>query len=390
MEGRTCSVGAELTIRLFDTETTIGPLRQEILERMTGVVERGAFVLGPEVQAFEREFAEYLGVRHVIGVANGTDAITVGLRALGLGPGDEVVVPSFTFYASAEAIVNAGARPVFCDVDLETRNVPADPVRAALTPRTKAVVAVDLFGCPAPLDEIRALGLPVLEDAAQAAGAWLGDRRAGSLAEVATFSFYPSKNLACFGDGGAVTTDDDELAERVRALRFHGSKDKRTFEFVGFNSRLDELQAAILRVMLRELDGLCNGRRAAARAYAEADIADYVNPPTVPEGADPAWHLYVATHPRADELIAALGRLGVESRSYYRRPLHEQPAMAPYAPTRGDGFPATDELARTNLALPMSATLSPAQAGEVVAALAEASSQLGLSDAATQSGAARG
>src|SRR5581483_4567041 len=189
-----------MAVPLFDTATPLEPLRETILQRIAEVVADTRFILGPNVEAFEREFAEYLGVRHVIGVANGTDAITVALRAMGVKPGDDVVVPAVTFYASAEAIVNAGARPVFCDVDLDTRNVTADTVRAALTPRTKAVVAVDLFGCPAPLDEIRALGLPVLEDAAQAAGAWLGDRRAGALAEVATFSFYPSKNLPCFGD----------------------------------------------------------------------------------------------------------------------------------------------------------------------------------------------
>jgi dTDP-4-amino-4,6-dideoxygalactose transaminase len=339
---------------------------------MAAVVERGVYILGPEVQAFEQEFAAYLGVRHAIGVANGTDAIAIGLRALGVSADDEVVVPSFTFYASAEAIVNAGARPVFCDVDPTTRNVTADTVRAALTPRTRAIVAVDLFGLPAPLEEIRALGLPVLEDAAQAAGARLDGRRAGALSEVATFSFYPSKNLACFGDGGAIATDDDELAERIRALRFHGSRDKRAFEYVGFNSRLDELQAAVLRVMLPELDAWCDGRRAAAQAYADAGIARYVDPPTMADGAEPAWHLYVATHPRADQLIAALGDRGIQSRAYYRTPLHRQKAMAPYALARAYALPATDELARTNLALPMSPVLGAEQAGEVVAALVDA------------------
>jgi dTDP-4-amino-4,6-dideoxygalactose transaminase len=306
-------------------------------------------------------------------VANGTDAITIGLRALGVGPDDEVVVPSFTFYASAEAIVNAGARPVFCDVDPATRNVTADTVRAALTPSTRAIVAVDLFGLPAPLEEIRALGLPVLEDAAQAAGARTADgRRAGALSEVATFSFYPSKNLPCFGDGGAVTTDDDALAERARALRFHGSKDKRNFEYVGLNSRLDEVQAAILRVMLPQLDRWCDGRRAAAQAYLDAGVAEHVEPPVVPDGAEAAWHLYVVTHPRADAVIEALGRQGVQSRAYYRTPLHRQKAMAPYAPAQADALPATEELARTNLALPMAPTLEAEQVGEVVRALAEA------------------
>jgi dTDP-4-amino-4,6-dideoxygalactose transaminase len=358
-----------MPIGLFDTETPLLELREQILERLAEVVERGVYILGPEVTAFEQEFAAYLGVRHVIGVANGTDAITIALKALGVHPDDEVVVPSFTFYASAEAIVTAGARPVFCDVDPATRNVTVDTVRAVLTPRAKAIVAVDLFGLPAPVAEIRELGVPVLEDAAQAAGASLDGRRAGSLGDIGTFSFYPSKNLGCFGDGGAITTDDDEVAEVARALRFHGSRDKRTFEYIGYNSRLDELQAAILRVMLPELDGWSDRRRAAANAYCEAGIDRYVTAPAVSDGAEPAWHLYVATHPRADELISGLADHGVQARAYYRTPLHEQRPMAPWAPTKGS-LPATDELARTNLALPMSAALDSARAGEVVAALA--------------------
>ena len=356
-------------IALFDTETPLLALRELIVERLTAVVERGVYILGPEVTAFEEEFAAYLGVRHAIGVANGTDAITIALKALGIRPDDEVVVPSFTFYASAEAIVTAGARPVFCDVDPATRNITTDTVRAVLTPRTKAIVAVDLFGCPAPLPELRELGVPVLEDAAQAAGASLGGRRAGALGDIATISFYPSKNLGCFGDGGAIATDDDQVAEIVRALRFHGSRDKRTFDYIGYNSRLDEIQAAILRVMLPELDGWCDRRRAAAEAYTEAGIDRYVTPPAVPDGAEPAWHLYVATHPRADELIAGLADHGVQARAYYRTPLHEQRSMAPWAPPAGS-LPVTDELARTNLALPMSAALDHERAGEVVAALA--------------------
>jgi dTDP-4-amino-4,6-dideoxygalactose transaminase len=366
---RLVRVGAGMLIGLFDIETPLLPLREQIVERLAEVVERGVYILGPEVQAFEQEFADYLGVRHAIGVANGTDAITIALKALGVGRDDDVVVPSFTFYASAEAIVAAGARPVFCDVDPATRNVTADTVRAALTPRTKAIVAVDLFGCPAPVPNLRELGVPVLEDAAQAAGASLDGRPAGSLGDAATFSFYPSKNLGCFGDGGAITTDDDQVAELARALRCHGSRDKQTFEYIGYNSRLDELQAAILRLMLPELDGWSERRRAAADAYAEAGIARYVTPPAVPDGAKPAWHVYVVTHPRADEVIAGLADHGVQARAYYRTPLHEQRPMAPWAPLAGS-LPTTDELARTNLALPMSASLEPERAGEVVDAVA--------------------
>ena len=252
-----------MTIPLFDTATPLEPLREQISARVADVLEQGRFILGPEVQAFEAEFAAYLGVKHVIGVGNGTDAITIGLRALGVLPGDEVVVPSFTFYATAEAVVTAGATPVFCDVDPDTRNVTPDTVKAAMTPRTRAILSVDLFGCPAPIARARASSdVPVLEDAAQAAGASLDGRSAGVLGDVATFSFYPSKNLGAFGDGGAIATDDGHIAELARALRFHGSRDKKTFDYVGYNSRLDELQAAILRVLLPELDGWSDGRRA--------------------------------------------------------------------------------------------------------------------------------
>jgi dTDP-4-amino-4,6-dideoxygalactose transaminase len=360
-----------MAVPLFDTDTPLAPLKPAIMERIGEVVAAGQFVLGPEVEAFEREFAAFLGVRHVVGVGNGTDAITIALRALGVGPGDEVVVPSFTFYATAEAVAEFGATPVFCDVDPDTRNVTADTVRAVLTPRTRAVVAVDLFGLPAPVADLREFGVPVLEDAAQAAGARSGGRMAGALGDAATFSFYPSKNLGAFGDGGAIATDDDRIAELCRSLRFHGSRDKQTFDHVGYNSRLDAVQAAVLRVLLTQLDAWCDGRRAGARAYREAGLGEHVALPVVPEGIDPAWHLYVVTHPRADELLAALGAAGVGARGYYRCPLHRQPAMAPYAPG-ADALPVTDELAATNIALPISPVFGAAQAGEVVSALAPA------------------
>lgn len=359
-----------MAVPLFDSTTPLAPLRETLHQRVLAVLDAGRFVLGPEVAAFEKELAGRLGVRHAIGVANGTDAITLALRALGVGPGDDVVVPSFTFYASAEAIGPTGARPVFCDVDPETMCVTADTVRAALTPATKAVIVVDLFGNVAPVAEIAALGVPVVEDAAQAIGATLDGRAAGSLGTVATFSFYPSKNLGAFGDGGAVTTDDDDVAERVRMLRFHGSRDKDTFELVGQNSRLDELQAAILRVLLPQLPAWCDGRRAAAAHYEAAGLGEYVALPVKVDGADPAWHLYVIRHERADDLAAALAAAAVGHKAYYRRPAHRQPAMAPYAP-RAD-LPGTDVAARTHLAIPMSPVLSREQADAVVAAVRDA------------------
>jgi dTDP-3-amino-3,4,6-trideoxy-alpha-D-glucose transaminase len=357
-------------VPLFDTATPLAPLRARLDAKIAEVLDAGAFILGPEVAAFEREFAAHLGAAHAVGVANGTDAITLALKALGVGAGDDVVVPSFTFYASAEAIVNAGARPVFCDIEPETFCATADTVRAALTPATKAVLAVHLFGNVAPVAEIAALGVPVIEDAAQAAGSLSAAGRPGALGTLATFSFFPSKNLPCFGDGGAVTTGDAALDERLRMLRFHGSRDKSTFELVGHNSRLDGLQAGILRVLLPHLDAWSEGRRAAAAAYERAGLGELVALPRPVAGCDPAWHLYVVRDPSADALAGALKEAGVGHRGYYRVPVHRQPAMREWG--AGVELPGTDEAARTNLAVPMSPVLTTEQAEEVVAVVSSA------------------
>jgi dTDP-4-amino-4,6-dideoxygalactose transaminase len=360
-----------MAVPLFDTATPLAAVDAEVRAKLSAILDAQTFILGPEVKAFEVELAAYLGARHAVGVANGTDAIVLALRALGVGPGDDVVVPSFTFYASAEAIALTGARPVFCDIDPETFCVTPETVRAALTPATKAVLAVHLFGNVAPIEAIEALGVPVVEDAAQAAGSLApGGSRPGALGTLATFSFYPSKNLGAFGDGGAVTTSDDALAETVRMLRFHGSRDKQTFELVGHNSRLDELQAGILRVLLPHLDAWCDGRRAAAQAYAEAGLGELVALPAPTPGAEPAWHLYVVRHERPEELRAALAARDVDSSGYYRTPVHRQPAMAEWA--AGVELPFTDELARTHLAIPMSAALTRDQVDEVVGAVRDA------------------
>ncbi len=242
----------------------------------------------------------------------------------------------------------------------------AETVKAALTPRTKAVIAVHLFGNVCPVAEIEALGVPVIEDAAQAAGSLSDAGRPGALGTLATFSFFPSKNLGCFGDGGAITTADDELADRVRMLRFHGSWDKVSYEHVGYNSRLDALQAAILRVQLPHLDGWADGRRRAAAHYEQAGLGELVALPVAVAGCEPAWHLYVVRSENADALADALAQAGIGHKAYYRTPTHRQPAMAEYA--HGVELPATDEVARTHLAIPMSPVLDRAQADAVVAA----------------------
>jgi dTDP-3-amino-3,4,6-trideoxy-alpha-D-glucose transaminase len=354
-------------VPLFDPSTPLGPLRADLRAAVHRVLDGGQFVLGPEVEAFETEFAAYLGARHAIGVANGTEAITIALRALGVGPGDEVIVPSFTFWASAEAIPPTGATPVFCDIDPDTMCVTAETVTSVMTPRTKAVIAVHLFGNVAPVREIEALGVPVLEDAAQAAGSTSAEGRPGTLGTIATFSFYPSKNLGAFGDGGAITCRDAALAERVRTLRFHGSEDKVDYVDIGYNSRLDEIQAAILRVQLPHLDKWATARAAAGDAYAEA-LGGAVRLQRVTDGSRPAWHLYVIRHDEADRLQAALAAAGIGARGYYRTPVHAQPPMAPYAPAPG-ALPGTDEAARTHLAIPMSAALTGEQIAEVADAV---------------------
>ena len=359
-----------MSVPLFDTATPLAPLRAEIDAALARVLDSGRFILGPEVSAFEGEFARYCGASEAVGVANGTDAITIALRAMGVGPGDEVIVPSFTFYASAEAIPPTGARPVFCDIDPDTYCVTAQTVKAALTPRTKAVIAVDLFGNLAPVAEIEALGVPVLEDAAQAAGSLGEAGRAGALGRAATFSFFPSKNLGCLGDGGIILTSDPEVAERARTLRFHGSRDKVSYQEVGYNSRLDELQAAVLRVQLPHLDSWADGRRRAGEHYEQAGLRELATLPVPTSGTRPAWHLYVVAHERPDELARALTEEGIGCRPYYRTPVHLQPPMRRWAPERE--LPATEHAARTHLAIPMSPVLSRAQAEQVVSAAAGA------------------
>ncbi len=373
-----------MAVPLFDTSSPLAPLRDQLHAAVARVLDSGSYILGPEVSAFEQELAAYCGTPHAVGVANGTEALTIALRAMGVGPGDEVVVPSFTFYASAEAIPPTGAVPVFCDIDPSTYCITADTVRAALTPRTKAVIAVHLFGNLAPVAEIEALGVPVLEDAAQSAGSRVGEgggaiagerasttaARPGSLGTAATFSFFPSKNLGGFGDGGAITTSDPELAERARTLRFHGSHDKVTYDLVGYNSRLDELQAAILRVQLPHLDTWATGRRAAGAHYERSGLGELVTLPVPVAGAEPAWHLYVIAHPTPQPIEVALAAAGIGHKPYYRTPVHRQPSMLQWGATAE--LPATEHAAATHLAIPMSAVLTQSQVEEVVAAVGAA------------------
>ena len=351
-------------IPLADVKAQYEPLLPRIREAVDRVIASGAFILGPNVGAFEREAADYLGVREAVGVANGTDALVLVLDALGIGPGDEVICPAFTFYATAESIARRGATPVFADVDLATMNLDAEDVAARVTGRTKAIVAVHLFGRPAPVVELTALGVPVIEDAAQA----FGSPEVARTGLVSTFSFYPSKNLFAFGDGGLVTTDDPQLAERVRMLRFHGSHDKVDFELIGYNSRLDEVQAALLRIFLGELDRWVALRREAATRYAELGLGDACELPEDEPGH--AYHLFVCRSPERDRIRAALQAAEIGSAVYYATPLHLQPALA-YLGYEAGSLPVTEQLARENFSVPLWAGID-ADAQERVVSVVQA------------------
>ena len=329
------------------------------------MLEAGQFVFGPNVEAFEEEAARYLGVRETVGVGNGTDAIVLVLEALGIGQGDEVVCPAFTFFATAEAVARVGATPVFADIDPQTLNLDPERVAERVTPRTKAILAVHLFGRPAPLAELAGLGVPLIEDAAQA----FGSPDIARVGVASTFSFYPTKNLFALGDGGLVSVDDPELAERIRMLRFHGSKSKKIFEYVGTNSRLDEIQAAALRIFLRELDRWTALRREAADRYRELGIGELCEAP----GDEPGhvYHLFVSRSPQRDEIRAALTEAGIGSADYYLPPLHLQPALRYLGWSEGD-LPETERAARENFSIPLWAGITEEQQVRVVDAVRSA------------------
>ena len=354
-------------IPLVDVRAQYAPLLDELKERIAEVLDSGRFILGPNVQAFEEEAAAYLGVRHAIGVANGTDALVLALDAMGVSEGDEVICPAFTFYATAEAIIRRGARPVFADIEPASLNIDAEDAAKRITPRTKAIIPVHLFGRPAALDELKGLGVPLLEDAAQAFGA----RGVAATGVASTFSFFPTKNLFAFGDGGAVTTDDDELAERIRLLRFHGSRDKKRFDLVGYNSRLDEVQAVVLRVFLSKIEEWNRSRREAAGRYAELGLGEACDLPADEPGH--VYHMYVVRSPERDRISESLQAADISSAAYYTTPLHLQPALEFLGHREGD-FPETERAARENLALPLWAGIGPEVQERVVEVVKKATS----------------
>lgn len=332
-------------IPLVDVKAQYAPLIEELGERFRAVLESGTFIRGPNVAAFEEEAAAYLGVERTVGVANGTDALVLVLDAMGIGPGDEVICPAFTFYATAEAIARRGATPVFADIDPVTLNLDPEDVAGRITERTRAIMPVHLFGRPAPIAELAKLGLPLVEDAAQAFGS---PGIASSV--VSTFSFYPTKNLFGLGDGGLVAANDADLADRVRMLAFHGSRDKTDFQFIGYNSRLDELQAAFLRLFLTRLDEWTRGRREAAARYAELGLGELVQLPDDETGH--VYHLFVCRSQERDRIRKALTSAEIASATYYTTPLHVQPALRFLGWERGS-LPETERAAVENFSIPL-------------------------------------
>jgi dTDP-4-amino-4,6-dideoxygalactose transaminase len=364
-------------VPLLDLQAQYRPIRAEILEALTRVADSQRFILGPEVEAFEREIAAQLEVEHAVGLSSGTDALLAVLMALGIGPGDEVITPTYSFFATAGTVSRLGATPVFVDIDPLTFNLDPAAVARALSPRTRAIVPVHLFGLSADLDPMldaaRRAGVPIIEDAAQAIGARYHGRVLGGHGLAACFSFFPSKNLGAFGDGGLATTNDAGLARELRLLRNHGAEPKYVHARVGGNFRLDAIQAAVLRVKAPHLAAWSDARRRNADRYRalfdEAGLAGTVELPIEPPGFTHIYNQFVIRVPQRDALRAYLTSQHVGTEIYYPIPFHRQACFAD-VPSARDAFPAADRAAETSLAIPIYGELTRAQQAHVVAAIA--------------------
>ena len=360
-------------VPFLDVGATYTELRGEIDAAVGDVLASGWYIGGPAVETFESEWADYCGARHAVGVGNGLDALTLALTALGVGAGDEVIVPAHTFIATWLAVSHVGARPVPVEPLEGGFNIDPARIEEAITPRTRAIVAVHLYGQPADLDPIldiaRRHGLHVVEDAAQAHGASYKGRRIGAHADAVTWSFYPGKNLGAFGDAGAVTTNAPALAQRIALLRNYGSARKYSHEIIGYNSRMDPIQAAVLSVKLQRLDAWNARRRVLARRYIDALLETGLTLPAVPPWADPVWHLFVVRHPRRDQLLARLDAAGVQAQVHYPTPPHRQRA---YAAQSFDPLPSAESVSADVLSLPIGPHLDDMQHDRVIDAVIDA------------------
>lgn len=362
-------------IQVTDVRATYLELKDEIDEAVGRVLASGYYIGGPEVDRFEAEFAAYCGARHCVALGNGLDGLTLALMALDLGPGDEVIVPANTYIASWLAISRTGATPVPVEPDPRSHCIDPALIEAAITPRTRAIMPVHLYGHPCAMDDICAVatrhGLAIVEDAAQSHSAAIAGRRIGAHGDAVAWSFYPTKNLGAFGDGGAVTTDDAALAEKVRLLRNYGSAVKNVNEVKGLNSRLDPLQAAVLSVKLAKLDEWQARRQVLADRYNRAFAGlDLVVPETTGNAAVHAWHLYVVVTPDRDRRAEALASRGIATAMHYPIPPYRQQAYAEFA-DRADRWPISDRLADGVLSLPMGPHVTDEQAEQVIAAVRE-------------------
>jgi dTDP-4-amino-4,6-dideoxygalactose transaminase len=368
-----------MPVPLLDLQGQYAPLREEILAAIARVCDSQRFIGGPEVEAFEREIAAYIGVPHAVGLTSGTDALLIALMALGIGPGDEVITPTFSFFATAGAVSRVGATPTFVDIDPLTGNVDPDAVKAAIGPKTRAIIPVHLYGQSADmapiLDAAARAGIPVIEDAAQAIGATYRGRQAGSLGAMGCFSFFPSKNLGAFGDAGLLTTGDDRLAHEVRLLRNHGAEPKYFHQRIGGNFRLDAVQAAVLRVKLPHLDGWTEMRRRNAdrydRLFAASAVAARITLPARVKDCRHIFNQYVIRVPHRDAVKARLDAAHIGSEIYYPVPFHLQECFARLGYRRGQ-FPAAEAAAAETLALPIYGELTEPQQREVVDAVSRA------------------
>jgi len=366
-----------MKVPFLDLRAAYLELRLELDAAYRRVMESGRYILGEEVEAFEREFAAYCEAKHCIGVGNGLDALHLILRAYGIGMGSEVIAPANTYIATWLAVSYAGATSVPVEPDVRTFNINPDLIKAAITPKTRAIMPVHLYGHAADMDPINVIakrhGLKVIEDAAHAHGAFYKGRRTGSLGDAAGFSFYPGKNLGAFGDGGAVVTNDGELANKVRVLRNYGSRVKYENDAKGFNSRLDEMQAAFLRVKLKKLDEWNNRRREAAQQYLDGlQDAPGLTLPSAAELAEPVWHQFVIRHPDRDALQQRLAENGIGTLIHYPIPPHLSEAYSEKDWKTG-AFPIAEDLAKTVLSLPMGAHLTTDDVIRVVKGVADAS-----------------
>ncbi len=392
-------------IPLLDLQRQYMAIQSAVEAAVCTVLSSGNYIMGSNVKTFEAEFADYCGVKHAVAVGNGTDGLIIALKSLGIGPGDEVITSPYTFFSTAESISAVGAVPVFADVRPDTYNIDENLIEAAITPKTKAIIPVHLFGQPAEMDQINAIarkhGLKVIEDACQAVGAIYHEKRAGSLGDIGVFSFFPTKNLGCAGDGGIITTNNDNLASICRALRSHGSgeagriaynicfadskqdsdlensapsavtPDKYYNYLIGHNSRLDEIQAAILRIKLKKLDEYNCARRDIAAFYNHSLAeTDYVTPPAL-KGTESVYHLYILQSDKRAQIVEHLRKRGIASGVYYPVPLHLQKALQPLGYSKGD-MPSAEYLSQRTFAIPCFPELSAVEQSLIIASLKEA------------------